>query len=174
EPFRLVRGEQVLLARLQLLTALVGRGHALQGELDLDELAARVALLDEVVGVGCVAGEVVWVLGDGGFQRGAEVGHGGFPRRGGRAPCSRPPPWEQATPQSAAASPPLRSKAWNPRHTWIVQPATGRPSSSCSAGIGPSTFRNAWRTFGPTPPTMMNVLPRNASGLSIGPGQKSY
>jgi hypothetical protein len=71
-----VGAQQLLLALLQPL-ALLGRPRLVfQGELYLDEFAARVALLGQPVGVGHVRRQVVRAGEEGALQRLPHVGHG--------------------------------------------------------------------------------------------------
>jgi hypothetical protein len=65
--------EQFRLALLELAAAGGWRFVILERQLDLDELAARIALLGQVIGVGHVRGQVVGVGVEGGLQSVAEL-----------------------------------------------------------------------------------------------------
>src|SRR5262249_8371464 len=71
-------GQEHLLAVLQLAALLVGTAGVFQRQLHLDELAARVALLGQQVGVGRAGGAVVWVVEDSLFQGGAQAAAHGW------------------------------------------------------------------------------------------------
>jgi hypothetical protein len=77
QPLPFVGGEQRGFAGAEPLALLRGQSLVFEGELDLDELAARVALVSQQVGVGAVRRQVVGVCLKGVLHRVAQlVAHG--------------------------------------------------------------------------------------------------
>jgi hypothetical protein len=62
QPLLAILLQQFLLARLQFAPLRRRARPILQGDLHLDELAARIALLVQQIAIGHVRGEIVWVL----------------------------------------------------------------------------------------------------------------